>query len=109
MQLLLLDPGGAGIRISSRTLLSSQTASRTVRLFEAMIIMLQLKETAQFGPLTSEEYSRILARILLAERSFGGLVRDASVERVCNEISARGGKLWEGTGNCFANALSLKA
>ena len=82
VQLLLLDPGGASIRISSRTYLSSQTASRTVRLFEAMIIMLQLQETAQFGPLNSEEYSRILARVLLAERSFGGLVRDTSVERV---------------------------
>src|SRR5690349_15495114 len=35
VQLLLLDPGGASIRISSRTYLSSQTASRTVRLFEA--------------------------------------------------------------------------
>ena len=99
VQLLLLDPGGAGIRISSRTFLSSQAASRTVRLFEAMIIMLQLKETAQFGPLTSEEYSRILARILLAERSFGGLVRDASVERVLQrDLGARRqalGRNWE--------------
>ena len=99
VQLLLLDTGGAGIRISSRTLSSSQTASRTVRLFEAMIIMLQLKETAQFAPLTSEEYSRILARILLAERSFGGLVRDASVERVLQrDLGARRqalGRNWE--------------
>lgn len=90
VQAMLLDPGGASIRLSSRTYLSSQTTSRTVRLFEAMIIMLQLQATAQFGPLTSQEYSQILARVLLAERSFGGLVRDASLQRVLNrDLGAR--------------------
>jgi hypothetical protein len=99
VQAMLLDPGGTSLRISSRTYLSSQTSSRTVRLFEAMMVMLQLQTTAQSGPLNSQEYSQILARVLLAERSFGGLVRDTSLERVLNrDLGARRqalGRNWE--------------
>jgi hypothetical protein len=90
IQAMLLDPSGAGIRMSSRTYLSSQAASRTVRLFEALTVMQSLQESAEFGPLTPQGFSQVLARVLLAERAFGGLVRDTSLDRVAErELSAR--------------------
>lgn len=82
VQTMLLDPSCIGIRVPSRSYLSRQTASRTVRLFEVLRDMVRLQEEAERGPLEADEYSRVLARVLLAERTFGGLVRDESLTRV---------------------------
>jgi hypothetical protein len=82
VQSLILDPSGALIRVPSRSYLSSQDGSRTVRLFEALHVMVRLEEEAQAGPLAPHEYSQVLARLLLADRTFGGLVRDRSIGRV---------------------------
>src|SRR5688572_12972425 len=76
VQAMILDPGGAAMRVPSRSYWSSQTASRTVRLFEVLRVMLRLQEEAERGPLDPDEYSQVLARMLLAERALGGLVRD---------------------------------
>ncbi len=99
IQAALLDPGGAGIRIPSRSYLSGQRATRTVRLFEALTVMLRMQEDTQRGPLYPQEYSQVLARVLLAERTFGGLVRNTSLEHILEqELGARRqalGRNWE--------------
>jgi hypothetical protein len=99
LQSLMLDPSGARLRVPSRSYFSSEAASRTVRLFEAVTVMSKIEDAAENGPLSSDEYDRILARIILAERTFGGLVRDASLARVLDrELGARRqslGRNWE--------------
>jgi hypothetical protein len=75
VQTMLLDPSGAGIRVPSRSYSASQAASRTVRLFEILRVMLRLQDEAERGPLAPDEYSRVLARVILAERTFGGLAQ----------------------------------
>jgi hypothetical protein len=99
VQAMMLDPGGTRIRVPSRSYFSSKAASRTVRLFEAVTLMARLEEDAQLGPLPPDEYSRVLSRLLLAERAFGGLVRDGSLGRVMDrELGARRqalGRNWE--------------
>jgi hypothetical protein len=99
LQVMLLDPGGAGTRIPSRSYLSSQAASRTVRLFEATTIMVRMLDSTDPALLERQDYERILARLILADRSFGGLVRDGSLERVVErELGGRRqalGRNWE--------------
>jgi hypothetical protein len=99
LQTMMLDPSGARVRIPSRSYFSSEAASRTVRLFEAVALMARLEEDGHFGALTAEEYSRVLARVLLAERALGGLVRDTHLHRILHrELAARRqalGRNWE--------------
>ncbi len=82
VQSMVLDPGGAAMRVPSRSYTSGRQASRTVRLFEALRLLVRLRDEAERGPLAPEEYSRLLARIFVTERTFGGLVTDRGVVRI---------------------------
>jgi hypothetical protein len=85
VQAMILDSRGVSMRVPSRSYWSNHNASRTVRLFEALCVMLRLQEQAGRGPLDPDEYSRVLARVLLAERPLGGLVRDQSLRLVLEQ------------------------
>jgi hypothetical protein len=99
VQALMMDSGGAALRVPSRSYLSSEAASKTVRLFETVTVMARFQNEANAGPLTPDQYSQVLTRVLLADRVWGGLVRDRSLDRVLTrELGARRqalGRNWE--------------
>ena len=99
LQAMMIDSGGAAMRVPSRSYFSSEAASRTVRLFEAVTVLARLDGETDPGPLTPDEYSQVLTRVLLADRVLGGLVRNAGLERVlARELGARRqalGRNWE--------------
>jgi hypothetical protein len=61
--------------------------------------MARFQNEANAGPLTPDQYSQVLTRVLLADRVWGGLVRDRSLDRVLTrELGARRqalGRNWE--------------
>ncbi|MBI1355841.1 MAG: hypothetical protein GC160_15990 [Acidobacteria bacterium] len=99
VQASLLDPSGVGVRISSRSYWSGRRASRTVRLYEALSVMLLREQASAPGGLTAEQRKQVLARTFLADSTLGGLAPDSSLDRIVEqELSARRqslGRNWE--------------
>ncbi len=83
LQRAFLDSGNRYLRASSRTYLRNRDEYRKVHVLRALAILSLFDDESAAGQgFTSSESNRIQARLLLAEKTLGGLVEDKYLESV---------------------------
>jgi hypothetical protein len=89
LQALELDPMGAAIRSSTRSYRGNSSDYRKLQIFRALGALDGLERQGGSSPLPAAELREVYSRLSLADRTFGGLVRPASLSKVYDKVTGR--------------------
>lgn len=89
LQALELDPLGAPIRSSTRSYRGNSSDYRKLQIFRALGALDGLERQGGPNPLPAAELHEVYSRLSLADRTFGGLVRPASLSKVYDKVTGR--------------------
>ena len=99
MQAMLLDPYGAAIRASSRSYQQNISDVRRSHVVQALSLLALYQESGHQQIFTDFELKEIQARLLLTDRTFGGLVDELKLQRFYQKSTSQTrdnrGQNWE--------------